>query len=566
MANMANSNLAQLEIDLDGIGHVLSDKRLKVPTYQRSYAWVDENVKELLTDISGAMRDGAKEYFLGSILTQGADISLEIVDGQQRLATTSILIAAIRDYLSTIDAEQASDVDKKYLRKRDIRTREVLPQLTLNADDNGFYQEYVLANKPQGATGEKILESHDRIKKAKKLCREFVEALTKTTADKAQVCIDWLDFIEERVKVIWVQVPDDSNAFVIFETLNDRGVELSIADLLKNLLFGKADTRLVEVQNFWAQMQGTLSSVGGDDILLTYIRHAWSSVDGLTREKQLFGSIKTKITNKQIAVDFAKRLATNAILYAQILNPKHEKWNAYSPTARNHMDALSTLKLEQFRPLLLAVFANFTKSETEKSLKYLLSASVRFMIVGGLGGGALEKAYSDTAVKVSSKEFKSAKDIATFLSKTVPSDADFKAQFAIARVSKANFARYYLSAIEKYRSNEDQPEFVPNTNSDEINLEHILPENPGKLWGKISAEEAESLLTRIGNLTLMKAQANSKIGNTDFPTKKEALKKSTFKISKDIVSNNVWGKSEIEKRQNKMAEDAIKIWSISIAR
>ena len=71
------------------------------------------------------------------------------------------------------------------------------------------------------------------------------------------------------------------------------------------------------------------------------------------------------------------------------------------------------------------------------------------------------------------------------------------------------------------------------------------------------------MLTRIGNLTLMKVQTNSKIGNADFATKKEALKKSTFKISKDIISNTAWGKTEIEKRQQKMAEDAVKIWSIS---
>jgi hypothetical protein len=560
-----SSSLAQLEIDLDGIGHVLADKRLKVPTYQRSYAWTDDNVKELLTDIHAAMRDGAKEYFLGSILTQGKDNALEIVDGQQRLATTSILIAAIRDYLNSLDKDQASDVDKKYLQKRDIRTREVLPQLTLNADDNDFYQRFVLSNdKTAIVSGTKILESHERIRRAKRICREYIEIVAKPAADKPQICVDWLDFIEGHVKVIWVQVPDESNAFVIFETLNDRGVELSIADLLKNLLFGKADTRLAEVQNYWTQMIGTLASVGGDDILLTYIRHSWSSVYGLTREKQLFSSIKTKVTNKQKAVDFAKSLAINAALYAQMLNSRHERWAVHSATACNHMDTLSSLKLEQFRPLLLAVFGNFSKREIEKTLKYILSASVRFMIVGGLGGGALEKAYSDTAVRVSSKEIKTAKGIAEALSKTVPTDADFKSQFAIARVSKSNLARYYLSAIEKYRSQDLQPEFVPNINSDEINLEHVLPENPGKNWGKIAKEEADSLFTRIGNLALMKAKLNSTLGNTDFQTKKVELKKSTFKLSKEIGSNTNWGKFEIEKRQQKMADDAVKIWGIAI--
>ena len=89
------ASISQLKIELDGIGHILSDKRLGVPKYQRSYAWEKQNVEELLRDLSDAIRVKAGEYFLGSIVIQGADANLEIVDGQQRLATTSIILGRV---------------------------------------------------------------------------------------------------------------------------------------------------------------------------------------------------------------------------------------------------------------------------------------------------------------------------------------------------------------------------------------------------------------------------------------------------------------------------------------
>jgi uncharacterized protein with ParB-like and HNH nuclease domain len=114
-----------MEIGLDAIGHALSDNRLSVPIYQRSYAWTDGHVTDLLQDLATAIDEGETEYFLGSIVaTASADSHRqEIVDGQQRLATTSILLSAIRDYFHAHgDADRASDIEREYLSVRDIRT------------------------------------------------------------------------------------------------------------------------------------------------------------------------------------------------------------------------------------------------------------------------------------------------------------------------------------------------------------------------------------------------------------------------------------------------------------
>lgn len=134
-------SLEEMKIQLDGIGHVLSDNNLAVPRYQRSYAWTDKQITDLLDDITEAIRKGEKEYFLGSIVITGNQKEhLEVVDGQQRLATVTIILAAIRDYFyRNNDSERAYDITRLYLEDRDIRSQETRPRLHLNDVDHNFF-------------------------------------------------------------------------------------------------------------------------------------------------------------------------------------------------------------------------------------------------------------------------------------------------------------------------------------------------------------------------------------------------------------------------------------------
>ncbi len=559
------ASISQLQIELDGIGHILSDKHLGVPKYQRSYAWEKQNVEELLLDLSDAIRVNAGEYFLGSIVIQGADANLEIVDGQQRLATTSIIFGAIRDFLlEKSDTARAEQLEQKFLLSRNLRSQAIEPRLTLNADDNDFYRKAVLSRPSEDDRNVKpSKESHERILAARKYAADFIRNLTLTTQNASELLIDWAEYLELHAKVIFVRVADDSNAFVIFETLNDRGVELSIADLLKNYLFGRSGERVEEAQSNWNKMLGTLETVGGDDVLLSYIRQTWSAENGITREKELFGAIKAKMVSEQIAIDFGKGLAANAKLYAAMLNPKHEIWNQYGDTARGHIETLSNLRLEQFRPLLLAILRSFKGGEVEKALRYLVSCSVRFLIHGGLGGGTLEKNYCDSAQKVLRCEIKTAAALAGDLNKVVPTDSEFLTSFASARVSKSYLARYYLQALERQASGDAQPELVPNTNANEVNLEHVLPQNPSPAWGQIETEVADAFFNRLGNLALMKQKINSDIGNAGFDAKKTVLADSQFELTKTIAGYDNWMPTNIETRQNELAALAIKAWPIS---
>jgi hypothetical protein len=561
------ARLEQMEIDLDAIGHALSDKRLCVPIYQRSYAWTETHVTDLLQDMATAIDDGEAEYFLGSIVaTAGSDERQEIVDGQQRLATTSILMAAIRDYFFLQgDKDRASDIEREYLSTRDIRTQEATPKLRLNDNDNDFYAKRILTLP--GHADRKVAptkNSHHRIAKAAEISAKHVSKLATLGNKPTERLLALLDFISKRAKVIWVLVPDHANAFTIFETLNDRGLELAISDLLKNYLFLSAENRLPEVQAQWIAMIATLEAVENEAIAVDFIRHQWSSTNGATRERELYSTIKKSITSKQGAVDFAKQLAAGAKLYAAMLNTDHELWKKYGATARGHMATINVLQMVQIRPLLLAVLDRFAVPEVRKALKLMVSWGTRFLITGGHGAGTLEKQYSSRAQEVRKGQITTAKELAMAMLGVVPTDKVFETGFATASVFKPAFARYYLTVLERQNGKQKDPELVPNTNQEEVNLEHVLPQNPSGAWSYIKDEIAKAFYNRLGNHALMQVSANTIAGNESFAKKRPIYGTSSFKLTAELANFASWDVADIESRQRAMAILAVQAWPIKV--
>jgi hypothetical protein len=109
------------------------------------------------------------------------------------------------------------------------------------------------------------------------------------------------------------------------------------------------------------------------------IRHVWASQHGLTREKDLYDRIRTTITSKQRAVDFAKELSDQATVYAALDNPSHEFWKPYGSAVRESIDALNILKATQIRPLVLAILRHFDDKEVKWALPMLTCWTVRFL-------------------------------------------------------------------------------------------------------------------------------------------------------------------------------------------
>ncbi len=556
------SQIQQISINLEGVGSVLKGRRFKVPAYQRSYAWEVDHVEALLNDMQEAINNKEKEYFLGSIVvTSTEDNRLEVVDGQQRLTTISLIILAIKEIFRVDeDHEVVVSLKSDFLASTDRRTKEREPKLILNEVDNEIFQDLI---EDYEKTKNKKLrrQSHKRLVTAANYCFKYFNNLCEKSKDSEEELHTWLDYIETSLKIIVVVAPDDSNAFIIFETLNDRGLELAISDLVKNYLFHRSGEKIEETKNRWLAMVSTLESASDDPLIVTYIRHFSMAKYGLVREKDLFSLLKKKITSKRNALRFSTELAETVRIYSALINTDHDFWSDFPSDAKTSVATLNLLGMTQIRPLLLSILGNFSEKMVSETFKKLVSVAVRYQLVGGVGGGALERLYSETAKSVSDKKVTSSSQVINAL-KTVPSDSAFKAAFKIASVSKQKLARFYLRELEIANSSINS-ETIPDIDPNKVNLEHILPSNPSDKWSsKFTNEEFRSYHKRLGNLAIMASRVNSSIGNNAFSSKRDVYKDSSFYFTGMIYSETEWTKNAIDKRQEAMSEVAVKHWSL----
>ena len=274
-----------------------------------------------------AITQGAKgdEYFLGTIVLIGREGEApSIVDGQQRIATVTVLLARIRDHLNSINREPVgSYIEETFLSNIDIKSETRVPRVKLNLEDNEFFKMQILPKqvpeiaskaakerKKTGA-GPATRPSNRRLTRASDMAREFVSDVIKQLPVDAQAdqLIRWVEFIENNAAVLVVTVPDDVSAFRMFETLNDRGLKASQADILKNYFFSKAGERYQEAQLYWGELSNIVHSLSGDDgdedspdraggRLVTYVRHLWVTTHGPTKERELAAKIRSEITNE----------------------------------------------------------------------------------------------------------------------------------------------------------------------------------------------------------------------------------------------------------------------------
>ena len=219
------------------------------------------------------------------------------------------------------------------------------------------------------------------------------------------------------------------------------------------------------------------------------------------------------------------------------------------------------MKVEQCRPLLLAALRNLTKEEISKLLTLVVAWSIRWFVAGGGGGGVVERLYAETALKVTKGELVSADDVAEAVAGQVPSDERFREAFKILTVRRGWLARYYLAVLERAQRGDPEPELVPNTDVEEVNLEHVLPQNPtGNEWPAFTPEEAQNMRLMLGNQALLRKSHNEKIGNQSFAAKQPILAASDLVLTRQIGEQPDWTPQTIRDRQEQLANLAVTVW------
>ena len=357
---------------------------------------------------------------------------------------------------------------------------------------------------------------------------------------------------------IQIVVQDELSAYTVFETLNARGVGLSVTDLLKNYLFSIATTvDLTHIKNKWRNVIDTI----GLDTFPAFLRHYWIAKFRLIRQEYLFRAVKEQIKSSPDVIELLDDLEQNAQLYVALTNSSDQFWSS-SREQRKHIRELELFKERQSMPLLLAAYAKLPTDEFTKVLKIVSVITFRYTVVSGLNTNPKEQAYAQSASKVTSGDHINAYQVAQGLKSIYISDTDFKNDFSTLTIStkspKRRLIRYILFALENQLKQTDLDyEDSPAT------IEHILPENPTEDWlQNFPISTLTNYVYKIGNYTLLEADKNRECATQPFDKKKTVYQVSQYELSRDITATE-WTPNTLEKRQQRMAKTATTVWRVS---
>lgn len=561
---MAKSNL--IETRTASLGELFSNgRKYRVPLYQRDYSWAEENWEELWEDIEYA-RDTNDRHYMGTVVLQrSSDKIFEVIDGQQRFATLSALILAV---IAKLDALAANNVEpeanknrsqllsERFVRSRDAVSLNFNSRLTLNRATNGFYQSYLIQLlSPPAPT--KLAEAERALYNA---FRYFQRTLDdRYGADVSGEALAKLveNDIADRLLFIEVLVDDDLRAYTLFETLNARGLELSVTDLLKNYLFslaGDSDTDLDLAQEKWRRIVNRT----GLKEFPAVLRHFWNSSNPYVREQYLFKTVRKTVRDKADAFQLLDALEQVSILYSALKDPEDDLWEN-DQTLRERVQELCLFRVSQCNPLIFAAYARADRDQFKRILKICTVLSFRYTIIARLNPQPLERAYNLAAIAVTEGTATTAQAVAAILKNVLVDDETFEQTFAAhtTRTNRNDLTRYILLKLEGLLSGEQE-----GLRNPAATIEHILPENPSADWDEMFPPEIrENFVYRLGNLTLLESGKNRLLGNVSFAAKRAEYATSRFAMTQRIETE-IWNSAAVSARQRDMARWAVGVWKI----
>jgi len=542
------------EAEVLDVAHIF-DEQFYVPAYQRRYQWGVNDAVQLLQDVRESCDAGEAEYFIGSVICIERDGGYEIVDGQQRLITLTIILSCLSESIENFDI-------KKGLRGLVLRSRmfsgDSASRAALKVHDDkehDFYLEHVLKghrDMQARSSTEKLYEQN---------CKEIGEYLK----DMGQSDLERLaEHLFNNVSVVFVTVGDPDSAFRLFNVLNNRGMRLKDADLVKNLLLeaaaGDAEgTRLVK--NSWKVME---DKVGERDLHHFIRMHIISEKENRDRV--------IKIANKSVSpydyyrhqlkhefggksTEMVKVLKTSATNYRDILDGK---WGA-GKTIR----LLNNLKPFEWMPAFLAFankwpgqdgFVDFAQMFEKIYMQSWFTTGKRddacYTAIEAINTGKpVDAVIGVLKERAEDKRFEEALDSSEF--------------YDVTRRQIINLVKAVLIRINDEQL-DDSAEVVPR----KVTVEHILPQKrAGDYWRKrfTPAKHAE-WVNKLGNLTLLSGRKNSAARNSGFPEKKKAYEKdgkiSPFAITQEILGYEEWNADSLRARHEQLKERVLALWSV----
>ena len=577
-----------------------NNEQFFVPAYQRRYAWSEKQLGELFDDVNLLKEDDthllSTIVFLTETHTVGIN-QLEVVDGQQRLTSITILLKALKDKFLGLEQEDTAKEIQSFLISKGV-DRVERSKLLLGEVDNADYVKLF-----EDGNLDEIVN------------RNLVNAYEWFTGWLDDYCKDLNVFyykLINNIMVIRLDVGQAKDAYKLFETINNRGLKLSPTDIIKNFLLGNAsaidEITLNQVRDYWQDVIINLDQIQTDDFFrqmfsgvlarkvpvsklidefkgyyLEYVKegellpayHVYEEDeedqegeedDSSKLQPQIEEEIPSSQPTKIGLVEFAGNLKSASSVYERIINQDYENIKINQ--------SLFNLKRIKSFPSYIFLLNLFQRQLTDKTYLSILQSIETFMLrrhICEYRTGELDDIFSKlVGVKNESIELQ----VQNFLAGHLPPDGEFEEKLARYDFKgNADRAKYMLECFE-YHAIQDQGEYKISGGED-VHLEHIIPQTittqkAKKEFGDWVAYLGEKavhkhgiFVDRIGNYTLLASKLNIKASNNPFSAKKNEYKNSNLYLTKAVAANYRDFKfKQVEDRSKKFAKLSVEIWKL----
>lgn len=540
-----------------------------IPRFQRPYSWDRENVADFWND---AVTSEGSDYFIGSFVVyrgSAATDKLLVVDGQQRITTITLLLAALRGALREEGQENPAKGIQLLIERPDLDNEK---QFVLQADSPYPYlQEYIQKFGDPTLPASSGAEE-DALKDAYVFLKDQIAAvIAAVNADaslsdkkKAETRKAKLLSIRNRLlklQLIRIQLNSEDDAYLIFETLNTRGKDLTVADLVKNHLTRtlKAKNKAVDATKVkWESIRTHFDESAEDIDINRFLHHSWLSRHPYLPEKKLFKEIKRTV-GRAIAQAYLDELESDGKLYRRILEPSSFKWSKEESQIADSLRALVLFRVVQPVPMVLSILRAYegdrlSLHQTRQLLRSMENFHFQFSAITAQrtgGGTGLMFALAARELEDAPSKDKAAKVLKRFLAKLrerLPSAAEFgvafgELQYTAESAKQRPLIRYILTRIDQHVRKHGAVDY------EKMSIEHIASQSP-----KPGEPAAPPNAGRIGNLILVPEKLNNEVlANKPFQKKRVAYKNAHLPLDDALLSASTWTAVEIDARTNALA-------------
>ncbi len=565
---MASNNL--LDTKTLNLNEILGNGKIyRVPQFQRDYSWEQDNLEDLWNDVEIAESNAAPHYMGSVVLQSNNSKEYQIIDGQQRFTTLSIITLALIAEIQSLVAngfeqdanrERIDILMKQYIGYKDPSSLRYSSKLFLNENNDAFYQTRLLEFRPP-INERKLADSEKLIWSAYKFYR--IQVTKKFKGKTGSEIAGFLsNVVGELMMFIQITVQDELNAYTVFETLNSRGVELTSTDLLKNYLFSLVAASTTDLNHVKTQWKKIIDIIGLKEFPV-FLRYYLLASRRIVTKEYLFKEIKGFAKTNHDVFDLLDQMEFYAYNYMALGNPDDELWSSDKDN-RNAINILNAFKVTQWKPLAMVAYDKLSTNDFKRLLNGIIAISYRYNVIAKLQTNDMEKVYSKAAVNLFNGSSTTIQAVLNDLKPLYLEDEDFKNYFEIKQFSTKNAAdkklvRYTLYKLESQLEGGSMYDFE----TDNGTIEHILPESYPPSWQEqFSEDEYERNLYMVGNLTLLEAIKNNReAADHPFDDKKEVYATSKFALTKKIEDPQ-WTAQNIKKRQAQLARVATAIWKV----